>query len=164
MFYASFWQWLLEINECSLGDMVRSVGLCNVDCLKQAASEAWGGKSKKYLSCKLILWFLVWLIGWDVFGWWEWLLPWLYIQRHACMQPSYVEFSFLFLLSFSGLIWIKQAISIANYKSQFNMVIVVLIVDDFILKSITAYFFIVKIYGKGSWNVLGSYWFALTLF
>lgn len=32
------------INQYRLGDMVRSVGLCNVDCLKQAASEAWGGE------------------------------------------------------------------------------------------------------------------------
>lgn len=26
-------------NDCSFGDMVRSVGLCSVDCLKQTAAE-----------------------------------------------------------------------------------------------------------------------------
>jgi hypothetical protein len=29
-----------------LGDMVRSVGLCNVDCLKQTAAEAWSGQGQ----------------------------------------------------------------------------------------------------------------------
>ncbi|ESR51074.1 hypothetical protein CICLE_v10031594mg [Citrus x clementina] len=35
----SFDRGLFVTNDCSFGDMVRSVGLCNVDCLKQTAAE-----------------------------------------------------------------------------------------------------------------------------